>query len=78
MATIVFTHDVNDVVYHVTDEFVRKGIVKEAESDTTVLGTTKIYTVQYSDAQQGSADVEEIDLFDDIDAALAAYKLLIQ
>lgn len=78
MATVIFAYDVNGVVYHVTNEFVRKGIIKQVESDTTILGTTKLYKIQYSDAQLGSAEVEEENLFDDVDAALAAYKLLIQ
>lgn len=79
MAAITTAHDVNDVVYHVSeDEGVRKGVVKSTAIAINPLATTIEYAIQFTDAALGSATALESEVYDDIDLALAAYKLLVE
>ena len=79
MAAITTAHDVNDIVYHVSeDEGVRKGVVKTTDISITPLATTIEYAIQFTDATLGSVVALEPEVYDDIDLALAAYKLLVE
>jgi hypothetical protein len=78
MATVITAHEVSDTVYHVSaDTGVRKGTVKSVEvriTDTTTIN----YNIQFINTSDGSIKALEGVVFDDVDVALAAYKLLVE
>lgn len=84
MAAITTAYDVNDVVYQVdNDKGVRKGTVSAVDIAMRPPGIPLGYTVaiQYTmhlaETAQTLTGVAEDTLYDDIDAALAAYKPLV-
>jgi hypothetical protein len=84
MATTTNLYDVNGTVYHVSvDKGVRQGVVRAVDialrPDGTPLGytTTIEYDVQLVTSGHSTVTDVESTLYDDVDAALAAYKALI-
>lgn len=79
--TITTDFEVGDTVYHVSaTEGVREGIVKTIDINVPITGAINmsvVYNVVFTTTSFGSAEADEADLFGDVDAALAAYKLLI-
>jgi hypothetical protein len=77
MATVTYTFIPNDIVWHVRadNEGVAEATVRTVTITHKNTGTTIEYDIAYIDALQGSAVAEEADLFADIDAALAEYKI---
>jgi hypothetical protein len=73
--TITTAYDVNNTVYTVdAEEGVQKGVVQKTTITIKPTATIIEYDIQYVDAFNGSATMEEQDVFNDIDLALAAYK----
>lgn len=84
MAAITTAYDVNDVVYQVdNDKGVRKGTVSAVDIAMRPSGipagyvVTTLYTMHLAETTQALTGVAEDTLYDDIDAALAAYKPLV-
>lgn len=83
MPVINVLYDVNQTVYHVSlNEGVREGVVRSSQVNINPTSTTITYDVAYTQptvgCSGGSAEAEQDDLFDDIDLALAEYKIRIQ
>lgn len=79
--TITTDFLVGDTVYHVSESNgVREGIVKTIEISVPITGIVNmsvVYNVVFTITSFGSVEAKEEDLFSNVDAALAAYKLLI-
>lgn len=85
MATTTNLYDVNNTVYQVDiSKGVRKGVVSAVDIAMRPSGiplgyvTTITYVVHLTETSQKLDDVTEDTLFDDLDAALAAYKVMIE
>ena len=77
MATINLLHNVGDTVYHVSAvDGVHEAVVKQIDVAVKYLLTEISYTVQLVKTKD-IVESEEPMLYADVDAALAAYKLLI-
>lgn len=84
MAAITTLYDVNQVVYQVdAAKGVRKGTVSATNVALRPSGipagytTTITYTIHLTGTAQGIVDIAESTLYDDVDLALAAYKVLV-
>ena len=84
MAAINTLYDVNDTVYQVTEQYgVRKGTVSAVDVFIRASGipsgytVTTQYTIHLADSALAVSRIDESILFDDVDAALAAYKVLV-
>lgn len=78
MPSIVYDFIPGDTVYTVDATYgVRKAVVKNMTATVSPLTTNVQYGVQFSNAASGSTLIQADDLFDDVDAALAAYRDLI-
>lgn len=79
--TISTDFTVGETVYHVSaTEGVREGVVKTIDINVPITGEVNmsvVYNVVFTTTLFGSAECDEADLFNDVDLALAAYKLLI-
>ena len=83
MPTITVAYDVNQTVYAVSlNDGVREGIVRSSTVEINATSTTITYDIAYTLPTIGcsgsSTEVEQDDLFADIDTALAEYKTRIQ
>lgn len=75
MTTVNVAYEVNQTVFHVDNTYgVREGIVKSISINTTVLGTTIRYNVQFVVTSFGSVEADEADLYADVDSALTQYR----
>jgi hypothetical protein len=75
---ITTAYDILQEVFQVDAVYgVREAIVKAIAISTTQAGTSITYSIAYSKATNGSANVLENTLYDDVDLALAAYRTLV-
>lgn len=79
MPIITTAYEVDDTVYHVdANEGVRKGTVKYTDIRVIPALTTISYAIQFTNATEGSVVAEESTVFNDVDLALAAYKVMVE
>lgn len=79
MSTINYDFDPGDTVYSIDARYgIRKAVVRTLRADVTPLSTTVTYTLQFVDSAQGSTTIDAADLYPDVDAALAAYRLMVE
>lgn len=83
MAVITTLFDVNDVVYQVSEQYgVRKGTVSAVDITERPSGVplgyviTILYAMHLTEGAQSVTGIAESNLHDNVDDALAAYKLL--
>ncbi len=78
MTTVTYSFNVGSTVFHVNAETgIREAIVSSVTISVKSAGTVISYGIAYKKSKYGTAVVEESVLYDDIDAALLAYKPLV-
>ena len=78
MPSIVHAYTAGDTVFHVnTDTGVREALVTSVNINIKASGTVISYVVAFKKAINGSDTVVENTLYPDVDAALLAYKPLV-
>lgn len=77
MINVPVLYVVGDAVFQLTtDKGVLPAIVKSVNVSVTATGTVVTYTIQYKVTTLGVvSNVPEVDLFPDVDAVLAAYRV---
>jgi hypothetical protein len=78
-STVVLTYDINSTVWAVDSKVgVRKATVKDVKIEVDAFhGTVVTYDLVHFKTSSGQASYDEADVYDDVDLALAAYKLLV-
>ena len=78
MASLTYNFEITTEVFHVDpNNGVLDAVVKSIAINLSQANTTIMYSIAYKKSTLGSATVPETVLYDDIDAALAAYKLTV-
>ena len=80
MATVDVLYDIDSTVWAVDKKY---GIRKAEVLDTHITideahGTVVTYDLRHFKTNSGKATYNEEDIYDDVDAALAAYRLLVE
>lgn len=81
MATVVYSYQPNDVVFYVPPtstvscDGVREAVVRTVNIVHKTTGITISYDVAFTKTPGSTATALEVDLFPDIDSALAEYKI---
>ena len=80
MATITYLYNVGQTVWHVSlNDGVREGVIKmlEIKQVFPAIAPTISYTAQFVNAANGSVVDVEATFYDNVDDALAAYRVLL-